>query len=140
MTYIQTFQVLKNKIDMKVLLVQAEHIEAILYFSVMFRQNNSNRYQVFLRLCGESNEHGKKVMKTRYTTLFGGQKWKNIMLEEMVNFFCILLQILLEPRKMRGYDSYFSNSHTIILASDYISTLHGYNAWTKNIVSLVIFK
>ena len=94
----------------------------------------------FLPVCGESNKHAKKIMKQRNTTLFLGHKWRNISVEEMVHFFGILLRISLEPRKMGGYESYFSENITVSLASGYSSTLRGYNAWAKDIMSLVRFK
>ena len=79
-------------------------------------------------------------MKQRNTTLFLGHKWKNILVKEMVHFCGILLRISLEPWKMGGYESYFSENITILLSHGYKSTLHGYNAWAKDIMSLVRFK
>ena len=94
----------------------------------------------FVRLCGESNKYARRIMKERNTTLFLGHKWSNISVEEMVHFFGILLRISLEPRKMGGYTSYFQNSHSITLASGYSCTLQGYNAWAKDVMTLVRFK
>ena len=93
-----------------------------------------------LDLCGESNKYARKAMKDWNTILFLGHKWNNISVEEMVHFFGILLRISLEPRKMGGYTSYFQNSHSITLARGYSSTLQGYNAWAKDIMTLVRFK
>ena len=94
----------------------------------------------FIRLAGESNKHAKKVMKEINTTLFLVHKWENISVEEMVRFFGILLRISLEPRKMGGYESHFSENNTITLAIGYISILRGYNGWAKEIMSLVRLK
>ena len=41
---------------------------------------------------------------------------------------------------MGGYETYFSENITITLASGYSSTLRGYHAWAKDIMSLVRFK
>ena len=94
----------------------------------------------FIRLCGESNKYAKNIMRERNTTLFLGYKWTNIIVEEMVHFFGILLRISLEPRKMGGYTSYFQESHSITLASGYTCNLQGYQSWAKNIMNLVRFK
>ena len=94
----------------------------------------------FLRLCAESNKYARKIMNERNTKLFIGHKWSNISVQEMIHFFGIMLRISLEPRKMGGYDSYFIEDHTIVLANGYTVTLTGYSPWAKDIMTLVRFK
>ena len=105
----------------------------------LFETTSMNR-KFFLRVAGESNKYARKIMKERNTTLFLGHKWSNISVEEMVHFFGILLRISLEPRKMGGYESYFVENQSLTLASGYTASLRGYNAWAKDIMSLVRFK
>ena len=64
-------------------------------------------------------------MNERNTRLFIGHKWTNISVKEMTHFFGTKLRISLEPRKMDGYDSYFIEDHTIVLANGYTVTLTG---------------
>ena len=94
----------------------------------------------FVRLCCESNKYARKVMKERNTSLFLGHKWNNISVTEMIHFFGIMLRISLEPRKMGGYESYFVEDQSITLCNGYSATLRGYNAWAKDIMTLLRFK
>ena len=105
----------------------------------LFETTSMNR-KFFLRVAGESNKYARKIMKERNTTLFLGHKWSNISVQEMVHFFGIILRISLEPRKMGGYESYFVENQSLTLASGYTASLRGYNAWAKDIMSLVRFK
>ena len=105
----------------------------------LFETTSMNR-KFFLQVAGESNNYARKIMKERNTTLFLGHKWSNISVEEMVHFFGILLQISLEPCKMEGDGSYFVENQSLTLASGYTASLRGYNAWAKDIMSLVRFK
>ena len=94
----------------------------------------------FVRLCCESNKYARKVMKERNTSLFLGHKWNNISVTEMIHLFEIMLRISPEPRKMGGYESYFVEDQSITLCNGYSTSLRGYNAWAKDIMTLLRFK
>ena len=94
----------------------------------------------FQRLVSQSNKIARRRMAKRNSTLFLGHKWTNITVGEMIRFFGILLWISLEPRKMAGYESYFVKSKMVHLGHGYGLELRGYNAWAKEIMSLVRFK
>ena len=94
----------------------------------------------FSRLVTQSNKMARRRMAARNSTLFLGHKWTNITVGEMIRFFGVLLRISLEPRKMAGYESYFVESKTVHLGQGYGLVLRGYNAWAKDIMTLVRFK
>ena len=58
----------------------------------------------------------------------------------MIHFFGILRRKSLEPRDMRGYDSYFIEDHTILLSNGYTVILEEYNPYAEDIMILVRFK
>ena len=96
--------------------------------------------EFFERLAAQSNKYTRNDMKSRSSTLYIGHKWENIRAGEMIRFFGIMLRISLEPRKMGGYSTYFTDASTIHLDSDYFIQLRGYNAWAKEIMPLIRFK
>ena len=51
-----------------------------------------------------------------------------------------MLKILLEPRNMGGYTSYFTENPTVRIGDGYMVQLRGYDAWAKEVMSLVRFK
>ena len=67
-------------------------------------------------------------MNTRLSTLYLCHKWSNITCGEMIQFFGILLKISLEPRKMGGYVSYFTENPTVRIGDGYMAELRGYDA------------
>ncbi len=79
-------------------------------------------------------------MNARNSTLYLGHKWKNIMSSEMIRFFGILLKISLEPRKMGGHVSYFTENPAVRIGDGYTVELRGYNSWAKEVMSLIRFK
>ena len=105
----------------------------------LFQTTAINR-NFFVRICAESNRYARRVMRERNTSLFLGHKWNNITTEEMIHFFGIMLRISLEPRKMGGYESYFTEQQSITAANGYSTSLRGYHAWAKDIMSLLRFK
>ena len=94
----------------------------------------------FVRICAESNRYARRIMRQRNTSLFLGHKWDNITVKEMIHFFGIMLRISLEPRKMGGYQSYFTEQLSITASNGYSTSLRGYHAWAKDIMSLLRFK
>ena len=105
----------------------------------LFQTTAINR-NFFVRLCAESNRYARIVMRQRNTSVFLGHKWSNVTVEEMIHFFGIMLRISLEPRKMGGYKSYFTEQHSITAANGYSTSLRGYHAWAKDVMSLLRFK
>ena len=79
-------------------------------------------HDFFVRLCCESDQYARMVMKERNTSLFLRHKWNNISVSEMVQFFGIMLRISLEPRKMGGYMSYFVKDQSIALGNGYTTS------------------
>ena len=94
----------------------------------------------FKRLTSQSNKFARKNMMERNSTLYLGHKWKNITVAEMIRFFGIMLRISLEPRKMGGYLSYFTENPTVHIGDGYSIELRGFDPWAKEIMSLVRFK
>ena len=105
----------------------------------LFQTTAINR-NFFVRICAESNRYARRIMRQRNTSLFLGHKWNNITVEEMIHFFGIMLRISLEPRKMGGYESYFTEQLSITASNGYSTSLRGYHAWAKDIMSLLRFK
>ena len=105
----------------------------------LFETTAMNR-SFFLRLCSESNKYARMVMKERNTSLFLGHKWSNISVTEMIHFFGILLRVSIEPRKMGGYATYFTEDHNVTLSTGYSTNLRGYSAWAKDVMTLIRFK
>ena len=95
---------------------------------------------LFQRLTSQSNKYARMQMKERNSLLFIGHKWKNITVPEMIRFFGIMLRISLEPRKMGGYCSYFTENPVITIGDGYSIQLRGYEPWAKDIMTLVRFK
>ena len=76
-------------------------------------------------------------MTEQNSTLFlGHYTWKNITVGKMIRFFGIMLQIMLEPRKMGGSKSYFADLKSIHLGYGYELELRGYHAWAKEVSSI----
>ena len=94
----------------------------------------------FKRLATQSNKYARADMNSRNSNKYLGHEWKNITTAEMIRFFGILLRISLEPRKMGGYITYFSEEPVIAMGSTYRCKLRGYEPWAKRIMSLVRFK
>ena len=66
--------------------------------------------------------------------------WRNITTAEMIRFFGIMLRISLEPRKMGGYVSYFTDNPTVVCGDGYSIQLRGYDPWARDVMTLVRFK
>eukprot|EP00957_Ditylum_brightwellii_P129169 9852152-Ditylum_brightwellii.AAC.1 len=64
---------------------------------------------------------------------FGGQKYKNITVEEMVRFYGILLRMSIEPRHLGGYQAYFKSTTRIDLAPRYVQEFNTYGGWAEEI-------
>ena len=94
----------------------------------------------FDRLTTQSNKFARNQMKERCSNKFIGHKWQNIRVEEMIRFFGIMLQISLEPRKMGGYPSYFTDQSSLGIGTNYSVHLRGYKPWAKDVMTLVRFK
>ena len=96
--------------------------------------------EFFRRLVANSNKYARNDMQSRNSTLYLGHKWENISVSEMIRFFGIMLRISLEPRKMGGYSSYFTDNSNVQIGTGYSVELRGYSAWAKDIMTLVRFK
>ena len=96
--------------------------------------------EFFDRLTAQSNKYARKDMLSRNSTLFIGHKWDNIRVSEMIRFFGIMLRISLEPRKMGGYTTYFTDNSSMSIGHGYNVELQGYHAWAKEIMPLIRFK
>eukprot|EP00957_Ditylum_brightwellii_P079730 6061761-Ditylum_brightwellii.AAC.1 len=59
----------------------------------------------------------------------GGQKWRNITMQEMVRFYGILLCMSIEPRHLGGYKAYFNPRTKINIAPGYIQEFKTYGGW-----------
>ena len=94
----------------------------------------------FQRLSAQSNKYVRKQMMERNSTLFLGHIWRNITTAEMIRFFGIMLRISLEPRKMGGYVSYFTDNPTVVCGDGYSIQLRGYDPWARDVMTLVRFK
>ena len=90
-------------------------------------QTTAINQNFFVRICVESNRYAHRVIRERNTSLFLVHKWNNITNEEMIHFFSIMLCISLEPRKMGGYESYFTEQQSITAANGYSTSLRGYH-------------
>lgn len=51
-----------------------------------------------------------------------------------------MLRIIMEPRKMGGYTSYFQHNPVVPLATRYSVQLRGFEPWAKDIMYLIRFK
>ena len=94
----------------------------------------------FDRLTTQSNKFARNQMKERCSNKFIGRNWQNIRVEEMIRFFGIMLRISLEPRKMGGYPSYFTDQSSLGIGTNYSVHLRGYKPWAKDVMTLVRFK
>ena len=67
----------------------------------MFGQMWRYGYGFFCWITANSNEYAR-LPKDAGTGCFGGSKWINIKLEDMIHFFGILLKMSIDDRKLGG--------------------------------------
>ena len=72
--------------------------------------------------------------------LYLGHIWMNITVGKIIRFFGIVMQISIEPRNMGGYPSYFVEDSMVHLGHVYYVQLRGYDAWSKDIMTLILLK
>eukprot|EP00957_Ditylum_brightwellii_P064837 4918788-Ditylum_brightwellii.AAC.2 len=70
------------------------------------------------RITANSNKYAKERMGVYKK--FGGQKWTNITVQEMVRFYGILLRISIESHHLGGYKVYFNPMTRISIDPRYI--------------------
>ena len=66
----------------------------------------------------QNNKFTERGMNDWNSISYFGHKWSNISTGEMVQFFEILLKISSEPRKMKGYISYFVEDIAVSIGMD----------------------
>ena len=92
---------------------------------------------VFRRMTAQSNKYARAKMRNGK---FGGLKWTNITLQEMIRFFGIMLRMSIEPRHLGGYEAYFHPSTSIQAGKNYSVQLSGYVGWAATVMSLGRFR
>ena len=95
---------------------------------------------LFQRLTPQSNKCARNNMISRSSILYLRHAWRNTTVGEIIRFFEIMLHISMEPRKMGGYTSYFVEDPVVILGLGYCCKLCGYQAWDKEVMTLIHFK
>ena len=82
----------------------------------------------------------KETCKQRNSTLYHGHQCTNITIGEIIGLLGIMMRISIETWKMVGYPSFFVEDPMIHLGYGYAVQLRGYDAWTKDIMTLIRFK
>ena len=96
-------------------------------------------WSFFSQITANSNEYAK-LHKDAGKGCFGGSKWINITLEEMIHFLGNVLKMSIDDRKLGGYCEYFDESICTGLAEGYSVQLDGFKAWAKDVMTLRRFK
>ena len=89
------------------------------------------------RLTANANQYARANL---VNDKFGGYKWRNITLTEMVNFKGVILKMSVDDRNLGGYKSYFEQPMSVILGQDYSVDLTNYPAWAAKVFKLYRFK
>ena len=71
----------------------------------------------FIRVNKNSNKYGQDHLKNRK---FGGMKWINITVPDMLHFYVVMLQVSIEPRHLGVYTSYFGSISIISFGQGYM--------------------
>ena len=79
-------------------------------------------------------------MEVMNSTFYLGGKWVNIIVDEVIRLFDIMLQISIESRNVVVYPYYFMEDHIIHLGHGYYIQLRGYDSWSKYFMTLIILK
>ena len=87
-------------------------------------------WSFFSQITANSNEYAK-LHKDAGKGCFGGSKWINITLEEMIHFLGNVLKMSIDDRKLGGYCEYFDESIGTDLAEVYPVNMDGFRPWQK---------
>ena len=71
---------------------------------------------------------------------FGGMKWTNITVQEIIHFYGVMIQIYIDPWNLGGYTPYFESISIIICGQGCTVILEAYGGWASKITSLSHFK
>ena len=91
----------------------------------------------FRRVTGNSNTYGQDNLKNEK---FGGIKWKNITVQEMLHFYALMLKISIDPRHHGGYNSYFESISINHCSQGYTVSLEAYGGRDSKITSFSHFR
>ena len=61
---------------------------------------------------------------------FGGIKWKNITVQEIVLFYRVMFHMSIDPRHLGGYEGYFKPTSYVGVGRGYNVNLVVYGGWT----------
>ena len=70
----------------------------------------------FRRVTTNSNKYGQDHLKN---VKFGGTKWINITVQDIINLYGVMLWIYIKPRHLGGYTSYFESISIIRCGQGY---------------------
>ena len=70
---------------------------------------------------------------------FGGIKWKNITVQEMVRLYLVMICTSIEPRHLGGYKDYFKPTLCVRVGLGYNVKFVRYGGWTESIMTLARF-
>ena len=102
--------------------------------------NVLQRIGIFKYLLRRAIIKHKETCKQRNSTLYHGHQCTNITIGEIIGLLGIMMRISIETWKMVGYPSFFVEDPMIHLGYGYAVQLRGYDAWTKDIMTLIRFK
>ena len=71
---------------------------------------------------------------------FGGSKWSNISVQEMIRFHGMILKMSIDDRELGGYTAYFTEQMSVNCLRSHSVKLTDYMAWGLKIMSLHRFK
>ena len=95
-------------------------------------------YEFFKRLTANSNEYARLHMSQDGE--FGGSKWSNISVQEMIRFHGMILKMSIDDRELGGYTAYFTEEMSVNCSRSFSVKLTDYMAWGLKIMSLRRFK
>ena len=98
-----------------------------------------------MRLVCNSNDHFYHFIKPTIgvNSIFCGEKWRNITVEDMYHFLGIILKISMEERDSGGYTAYFRKIDKTLFADldgQTTKTLPGSAGWAWKYLSLACFR
>ena len=71
----------------------------------------------FIRVTKSSNKYGQDRLKNEN---FGGMKWKNITVQDIIHFYGVMLRMSIYTWHLGGYTSYFESISRISCVQGYM--------------------
>ena len=89
------------------------------------------------RVTKNSKKYGRDCLKNGK---FGGMKWINITVQEMLHFYGLMIRIYIEPRHIGWCTSYFGSIPRIVFYQGFTVSIDTYGGWSGKSTSLFRFR